>query len=917
MASYVDQPIKFAPYVETVPVEDMVKVGMYKQQKYDEGVQKIQSWIDEVGSLPVIRPVDKSYLQDKINVLGENLNKLSGADFSKQQLVNSVGSLTAAIAKDPNIIAGVQSAANTKNEMDFMEEARKKGELTPENRQHFLKRYEAYYNSTDLGRTFNDKYVPYVDVDKYLREEFDKIKPGGMSFDQIYVTDEKGNPKKDASGNYIFSPVMTRVETSGRTKQLVQTVLSQILNTPKIKQQLDITGEYVNAGYTPEMLSQQIIKQQTKTIEALNNISLELQLKKSAVAITEEQKEEYDRQIEMIKEKKENLSSYYNKLNTAAFENPDYVRSELYKQGAVDNYTAMFTDYGEKRSFLSNPGWQAAFEQQKFADERERWQKDFNADQFWKQAEYEQRDRLALLNASVKKLSGQKSQYGTGGMGPGGDSPTLGDQFSNLDVLYLQEKNYEEAASKYSRSADEFIWQAVFSENDALKNVNDANLKKMVNDGLPREVAIKRMIDEAAKQNNESPEAFRARWTVKAENIFTKTPKKTLEKNPQLLDSYTLFNKNRKLFKTEQATKDFIEKKVSEKYGEELTKETFLRDVKPAIIQIGDQQIEMTKEDIYDLALYLRGNASAISFLNDKEAARTAQAAEARLNSRGKSQLMSMLLHTKFGSDQGGAITTLVRTMSGISPYDSAFTEVKKVFERIVDPKNDEAIKMKQKVLQDFYNIKPNLNIPLTTGDASVDKKTASLLKGWAGAYNETQAQNVSPDFSKFVAALNDEKASYYGQVILDANFNPKVEIVALDKNGKRAGGMTIQPDEAASLNIDIDSLYESKEIASLRAMLNVGNNSTSRGPANKLSTYESGDYYFNQDDFPQLANSKYKAKANIVYANGKYWPYLYISDGENPPTVRNLPGSPDLTQAYNAITLTNPALAQSILNNK
>ena len=81
MASYTDNLqllTSFTPYREQLPIETMAKVGMQKQQMYNEGVQKIQDSIDKVAGLPVIREVDKQYLQSKLNSLG---TKLTG-DFS-------------------------------------------------------------------------------------------------------------------------------------------------------------------------------------------------------------------------------------------------------------------------------------------------------------------------------------------------------------------------------------------------------------------------------------------------------------------------------------------------------------------------------------------------------------------------------------------------------------------------------------------------------------------------------------------------------------------------------------------------------------------------------------------------------------------------------------------------------------------
>ena len=50
MASFTDSISQFNPYVQQIPVEEMAKVGMYKQAQYDQGVQKIQTQIDNVRS---------------------------------------------------------------------------------------------------------------------------------------------------------------------------------------------------------------------------------------------------------------------------------------------------------------------------------------------------------------------------------------------------------------------------------------------------------------------------------------------------------------------------------------------------------------------------------------------------------------------------------------------------------------------------------------------------------------------------------------------------------------------------------------------------------------------------------------------------------------------------------------------------
>ena len=82
MASYKDPTnLKFNPYVQQRPVEAMLKVGLYKQERYDQGVQKIQESIDNIAGLDLIRPQDKEYLKSKLNQLGSQLSNVEVGNF--------------------------------------------------------------------------------------------------------------------------------------------------------------------------------------------------------------------------------------------------------------------------------------------------------------------------------------------------------------------------------------------------------------------------------------------------------------------------------------------------------------------------------------------------------------------------------------------------------------------------------------------------------------------------------------------------------------------------------------------------------------------------------------------------------------------------------------------------------------------
>src|SRR5688572_13390869 len=104
MANFTDTRLQpFTPYVEQLPIEAMVNVGRTKQAQYDQGIEKIQSQIDNVAGMDIVRDIDRKYLQSRLNQLGGNLKKVAAGDFSNYQLVNSVGGMVSQIGRDPNI----------------------------------------------------------------------------------------------------------------------------------------------------------------------------------------------------------------------------------------------------------------------------------------------------------------------------------------------------------------------------------------------------------------------------------------------------------------------------------------------------------------------------------------------------------------------------------------------------------------------------------------------------------------------------------------------------------------------------------------------------------------------------------------------------------------------------------------------
>jgi hypothetical protein len=266
MASWTDNPqllANFVPYIQQLPISEMVAVGSAKQARYDEGIQKIQTSIDRVAGLDIMRDVDKQYLQSKLTELGGNLKMVAAGDFSNYQLVNSVSGLVGKIGKDNNVVNAVRSTQRVRNSQEEMETARKAGKSSAQNEDYLNTQINAYLNDGDIKTTFNGSYVPYTDLAEYYSKIAKDVEAVENTYDQPFITDGKGNPryfKEDKEGNLVETPqeqgghvvVDQAMKTITKKGKAAQTILNNFYSgtSENIKRQLMIDGlyHYKNAG---------------------------------------------------------------------------------------------------------------------------------------------------------------------------------------------------------------------------------------------------------------------------------------------------------------------------------------------------------------------------------------------------------------------------------------------------------------------------------------------------------------------------------------------------------------------------------------------------------------------------------------------------------------------------------------------
>ncbi len=342
--------MQFNPYVQQLPTEAMAQVGMYKQQKYEEGVQKIQSEIDRVAGLDVIRDVDKQYLQSKLNELGGKLKTVAAGDFSNFQLVNSVGGMATQIGKDQNVRNAVSSTAWYRKQVAEMEKAISEGKSSQSNIWDFNQRADAWKNSTDIKQGFSGRYTPYVDVNKKFLDVLKTLNPNATQEDIAYEID----PVTGKVDTKQIAAAMARKGYEGVSAAKIENALNATL-TPDDINQLSIDARYRFKDYgVPDL--QNYAKQQVKS--RTDNIDTKIQALEKFSKLSSSSPEDVTTALQSIQDLKNKRAKIESELPSqleAIARNPDGTKFNIYKEGYLDSFSEAFSWEKQKLELLTNP----------------------------------------------------------------------------------------------------------------------------------------------------------------------------------------------------------------------------------------------------------------------------------------------------------------------------------------------------------------------------------------------------------------------------------------------------------------------------------------------------------------------------------------------------------------------------------
>jgi len=401
MASFTDEVVNFTPYRPENPVEAMLQVGMTKQQQYMDGLQKIQTYVDTVGTLDVGKQEIKDYISGKLNSLHQNLNNVSG-DFSDHRLVSQIGGAASKIASDPIVQNGIIATNEIRSGYQKLDAARKEGKSNPNNEMYFTDSVAKWQNDGQLDTKFSGQYVPYFDIVKKVRETYKDMNAGqdlppGFSLEGMKL-DQNGNPVFDL--NYAKNMVLMEGISVDRVKAAVDLVMQD----GNSKQQLMIDGYAKFRGYDGNMMFDAIVGSTQRQLNTLNSAIKAAQVKLGAS--TAGDKTQLINEINNLKRLADQTAAKADNYVQALGSNPEAVKSQIVEDELTNSLVGTFA----YQKMVESPLWNQNLdlqkhwlEQQKFIHQQLNDQRNYELEQF--------KAQTAALKASGDKEGKGPNDY--------------------------------------------------------------------------------------------------------------------------------------------------------------------------------------------------------------------------------------------------------------------------------------------------------------------------------------------------------------------------------------------------------------------------------------------------------------------------------------------------------------------------
>lgn len=846
MASFTDLIPKFNPYIQQLPVEAMVAVGMDKQRRYEEGVQRIQAQISQVAGLSVLRPQDKQYLQSKLNELGNNLKGVAAGDFSNFQLVNSVGGMVSQISRDPFIRAAVKSTALDQENLEFMDKERASGKLTPQNEYFYNLQKKKYLDAglaDESGNpiSFSGRYIAHRDVKAKLKELAKEVGVDENLVQNMYNADG------------TLNKVMVETLTKGKDASKIYSAFINGLG-PEDYQQLAIDGIYKYKGNDAASMIDIFKASNDDFVATGNNKLADLKteiynlIQKKASVKTPEDLAVLNKQIASLEALSYKISdSIFDSNKTfdelqrgINFGDEDYlngVKGKLYTNNFLKNLSKDFAESTSHVKNVENPLFKAIMEENKFT--LDNWYKQQQVKLDW--AKVQEQKEANRLKAEENFLKKQELTPGTLPT-PGG---LPGPSISKVDLI-----NSENSAN-------------VAKRNELLRTLGVQEMRKVFGDKMEQ------WVKDQVKTTGKSPEEVIEAYGIK---VLTDINDRRIKPAPENVEMIQRLNRLNNVVSGMTSLIDAADKEaygiagfgdiqgINDRNGRELFSGKELLDVSKIV-----SKAKKTEQ----VSGVLGGSMFAVG------------------SEGGKVSLdVNQVLKGVAGNPKKLAIATaMIKKHQGVplSDVEKVILSRTEQVQSITQQKQDIYNREKERIYSEkFTGFFPN-NQAVTLTD-----KSRPIFKA-----NLTAAIGDRPEFAKAISLLNEDGSQVFFSVTpslagINVSGSSKITLSVFGKKGEKQDVEITPVQYAYLLGKNPDEVDPEITLALTRVNFSPDGSSNKKG----ISVQNIPLSFFKAEDFRNIKDYDVKGGDYIVDAANPdvFYPKIYLTpNGQSSPVIINV----------------------------
>lgn len=361
--NYVPQ---FGNYIPSVDPNSYAQTqGVYrhailqKQQDYQSGISKVQGAYDTVAGLKMGREVDTQYLNQKIQGIQSNLQKLVGADFSQANVVNQAAGYAAQIYSDPRIQNAAMSAQNASDASAQIQQAHKDGKGAASNDNLILRNVNAWQNGDENATLGKQTYNPYYNYNKSWQDFISKVHPN-------VVIEETPNGAKSPYGvAYTLNQGKKEYLTAGQMQQNFNTFLAtdnqaaQQVQTDALyysdRTPNEVAIQNINANYRNQANQLEIAAKRAEENKAIFTSSAD-------VTRLEEQRQNYLSQRDLI-----NMNLDRGVYAQNFLKNPEQGKMSLFQSNLSQGIANVYAYDITENKTVKNPEFDALIDQDRLS----------------------------------------------------------------------------------------------------------------------------------------------------------------------------------------------------------------------------------------------------------------------------------------------------------------------------------------------------------------------------------------------------------------------------------------------------------------------------------------------------------------------------------------------------------------------